>query len=465
MNQWIPRFPLVTTVAASDTCRPRADCAQVVGTVAWQWVPVPGLLELGLYPFSPTVGSTCAALPRPLCDGAAVRHTARVESALRGAGYQRIVSPNGQAGFIPDFDAPEFCRTTACQLRLGRALASACREVNAWRFDGDGDGAGDGCDNCAGLANADQANVDGDGLGDVCDPCPLHFSAQPNQDRDGDGVPVCRDVCPGLADDQRDGDGDGVGDACDNCRAAANPGQSDTDGDGVGDACDVCPRAADPGQRDGDGDGVGDACDNCPRDDNPDQADADELTLWAAEYPGGDACDPPGRPIELATGALPGEAQAGAEAVAGYVVSFGGAEWPWAQIVAEAAASFDAPGPGEPVAMAARAPLAEDEVVGLAPYEPLGPDRLQDRANIRLGFRIGRHFEDVMKRERCVDIVDPDTGELLQAGEREVRYFRPSRNMDDPLEVLVGANGQPRYRRADCYYGFYAGAAPDGSIL
>lgn len=50
--------------------------------------------------------------------------------------------------------------------------------------DGDGDGVDDDVDNCAGDANADQADFDGDGEGDVCD-----------ADIDGDGVPNAFDDC------------------------------------------------------------------------------------------------------------------------------------------------------------------------------------------------------------------------------------------------------------------------------
>ena len=37
--------------------------------------------------------------------------------------------------------------------------------------DTDGDGVGDGCDNCPAVANTSQTDSDGDGLGDACDPC------------------------------------------------------------------------------------------------------------------------------------------------------------------------------------------------------------------------------------------------------------------------------------------------------
>jgi hypothetical protein len=81
--------------------------------------------------------------------------------------------------------------------------------------DPDHDGVCSANDNCAAIANRDQANADGDPFGDICDNCPLAANA-----------------------DQLDDDGDLVGNACDNCPAVANPGQQDSDGDGVGDACD-----------------------------------------------------------------------------------------------------------------------------------------------------------------------------------------------------------------------------------
>jgi choice-of-anchor B domain-containing protein len=57
-------------------------------------------------------------------------------------------------------------------------------------------------------------------------------------DQDADGIPDSTDNCAGIANaDQADGDTDGDGDACDNCRAIANADQADADSDGKGDAC------------------------------------------------------------------------------------------------------------------------------------------------------------------------------------------------------------------------------------
>ncbi|WP_373046049.1 MopE-related protein [Vulgatibacter sp.] len=68
---------------------------------------------------------------------------------------------------------------------LGAALlvaAAGCSDEEEKRAsvgkpgDKDGDGAGDGNDNCPDHANPDQLDGDGDGMGDVCDPSPAGFA-------------------------------------------------------------------------------------------------------------------------------------------------------------------------------------------------------------------------------------------------------------------------------------------------
>ena len=138
--------------------------------------------------------------------------------------------------------------------------------------DTDADGIKDSVDNCPTVANADQTDTDGDGIGDACD-----------DDDDGDGVPDSEDCCPNVANpDQEDQDGDGEGDVCDD----------DDDGDGVPDTVDQCsntPQGAvvdATGCADSDGDGVPDSEDCCPTVPNPDQEDSDGDGV-------GNACEEP----------------------------------------------------------------------------------------------------------------------------------------------------------------------------
>jgi hypothetical protein len=68
--------------------------------------------------------------------------------------------------------------------------------------DRDDDGVSDVADNCADVANADQANEDGDTFGDACDPCPPVADSAPAVDTDGDGVADACDPNPQVPGDK-----------------------------------------------------------------------------------------------------------------------------------------------------------------------------------------------------------------------------------------------------------------------
>jgi hypothetical protein len=137
--------------------------------------------------------------------------------------------------------------------------------------DSDDDTVADDVDNCALVANANQADDDADGVGNACDNCDLAYN-------------------PG----QEDADGDQAGDICDNCITESNVAQLDTDLDGFGNACDSdCVDPADP---DPDFDGVcgwnlaGEVRDNCPNWPNPTQEDGGGVGTGSSGDGIGDAC-------------------------------------------------------------------------------------------------------------------------------------------------------------------------------
>jgi hypothetical protein len=87
--------------------------------------------------------------------------------------------PCSNGGLCPE---GQMCVATFCVIP-GQIDAS----VDVVPADRDNDGVPDTMDNCADVANSDQANEDGDKFGDKCDPCPPFKNDNPS-DPERDGV-------------------------------------------------------------------------------------------------------------------------------------------------------------------------------------------------------------------------------------------------------------------------------------
>lgn len=189
------------------------------------------------------------------------------------------------------------------------ALVLTAGVASAVDGDADNDGVADSQDNCAQIANPNQADWDADGAGDACDDTDADQlkddyeiatfygpSSAPRQtdkshrdtDRDGwgDGYEVNTEhTDPTL----KDTDGDGWEDPTEK-GAGTDPHNPDTDGDGVRDSYDNCAKVANPDQSDRDKDRRGDVCDSTPDgNQKPPEPTLEEQIKKAAEGAGGDA--------------------------------------------------------------------------------------------------------------------------------------------------------------------------------
>ncbi len=158
-----------------------------------------------------------------------------------GAPYDGVVVVDGVVrGECCEGLAPVkgFCAPDGDLDGVGDALDNCAKVANADQADADADGVGDACDNCLKVANTDQADRDTDTVGDACDRCP---GSPDGEDADLDGVPDGCDQCPDFP-DYDEADGDGIPDACDNCADVRNSDQANSDAPIVSTSVDLCAQ-------------------------------------------------------------------------------------------------------------------------------------------------------------------------------------------------------------------------------
>ena len=210
------------------------------------------------------------------------------DGAYNDEGYSIATMPSGSIVSMGSHCGGGVAVGQSCSITLGSSSESTLGNVfsdpnqygyafntgiHLWAIqaDSDGDGVGNGDDNCPSTPNVDQSDIDSDNLGDVCD-----------DDMDGDGkdndydncdgpevnwdntdvsIDMDQDGCVDATEDQDD-DGDGVDDVDDPCTGAMYKQQwssnsaNDYDSDGCHDS------EEDP---DDDNDAVNDVDDDCLR--------------------------------------------------------------------------------------------------------------------------------------------------------------------------------------------------------
>ncbi|MDP6324630.1 MAG: thrombospondin type 3 repeat-containing protein [Candidatus Thalassarchaeaceae archaeon] len=165
------------------------------------------------------------------------------DGAYNDEGYSIATMPSGSIVSMGSHCGGGVAVGQSCSITLGSSSESTLGNVfsdpnqygyafntgiHLWAIqaDSDGDGVGNGDDNCPSTPNVDQSDIDSDNLGDVCD-----------DDMDGDGKDNDYDNCDGPevnwdnTDVSIDMDQDGCVDATED---------QDDDGDGVDDVDDPC---------------------------------------------------------------------------------------------------------------------------------------------------------------------------------------------------------------------------------
>jgi len=174
------------------------------------------------------------------CDAVDVCGTGKQVCLMGEVGKSYTALQTGAGNIYPAFACGVPQNEPSCvPSRPAAVNGSSTYDGNPSAADMDADGIADSGDKCPGvfdpvrpLDNGAEGDADGDGAGDACDPCPVDADTtsctvvDPN-DRDHDGVPNAADNCADLANaDQADADTDGKGDVCDPCPNQPNPGNA-----------------------------------------------------------------------------------------------------------------------------------------------------------------------------------------------------------------------------------------------
>jgi hypothetical protein len=201
-----------------------------------------------------TTSLGCATSPAPISNAiVTLQLTGGTTYLVRVGG---TATSNGGLALVQVVTAAHgaCCTTSGCIETTSASCASmggtfsgagsSCEEDN------DRDGLGDVCDpddDNDGLSDEDEAiestdpfdpDSDDDGVNDGPE---VAAGTDPNDtDSDDDGAGDGADNCALIANaDQADDDVDDVGNLCDNCPTIVNPDQADADEDGIGDACET----------------------------------------------------------------------------------------------------------------------------------------------------------------------------------------------------------------------------------
>ncbi len=234
----------ICRTGVGDVCDPHETCPEGTGSVC-----APDIVE--------TEGTVCSGDSGDSCD------PAEVCDGIAGHGCPAdVIQPAGtvcRAGSGDLCDPAEACTGVAgepCPTNAVSLGGTVCREL--------ADVTCDIAERCTGIVGQSCPPDVGWPAATVCrvavDVCDLTETCggattcpADEQKPDADTDTVCDEIdnCALIANlNQADGDSDGVGTVCDNCPDTCNPDQDNADGDaGGGDVCDVCPaidEAAEP---------------------------------------------------------------------------------------------------------------------------------------------------------------------------------------------------------------------------